>query len=210
MQARHLFVLGSLNADPVQRIDRPPAPGETMEGSELQIFTGGKGANQACAAGRLGGRVTMAGKVGDDVFGAKLKAELQASGVDAGSVEACSQATGAARIGISPGANRSVDPRTALEMVEEATAGDLLLCQFEIPFETNRVARRAARERGMVTILDPAPARALPEEVLSTVSILTPNQTEAAAVLGRAGFEIESMEAARVLAAQLLSRGPER
>jgi len=79
IEVRRVIVFGSLNADLVQRVERLPVPGETIEGTELQVFAGGKGANQACAAGRLGGRVSMVGRVGDDAFGARLVAELKTS-----------------------------------------------------------------------------------------------------------------------------------
>ena len=218
-ETRKIFVLGSLNADLVQRVARLPLSGETIAGEELQMFAGGKGANQACAAARLGGRVAMAGRVGNDAFGARLRAELEECGVDTRRVETCPTTTGAATIlvlpsaenviVISPGANGTVTAAAGIDAVSEGQPGDLLLCQLEVPLEANIAALQAARGRGMIGILDPAPASILPEEMLSVVSILIPNQTEAAAVLGRSGREIESVDAARDLAAELLRVGPE-
>jgi ribokinase len=193
--------------------------GETLAGDCLQVFSGGKGANQACAAARLGGRVSMAGKVGDDAFGVRLKKELEQSGVDTSRVESCGTETGAAIIlvlpssenviVISPGANGTVTTNAATEALSEGQAGDILLCQLEVPMEATIAALHAAHEREMIAILDPAPARAMPKETLSVVSILIPNQTEAAGVLGRTENESESVETARNLAAELLQYGPE-
>lgn len=219
MSQRKILVVGSLNADLVQNVPRVPNPGETIEGSELQMFCGGKGANQACAAARLGGVVRMAGMVGEDVFGARLVAELAAAGVDVSRIGRSAKATGAATIFVlptgenlivlSPGANAEVSAASALEAVDAQEAGDLLLCQFEIPMQTVVAALLAARKRGVLTILDPAPAKPMPAEMFAAVSVLTPNQSEAAAILGEAAGEICSMDDARVAADRLLQRGPE-
>jgi ribokinase len=219
VNGHRIFVLGSLNVDLVQRVARLPVAGETISGDELQIFSGGKGANQACAAARLGGQVCMAGRVGDDAFGMRLKAELEQSGVDTTRVGTSKAETGAAIIlvlpsgenviVISPGANGTVTADTASEALSEGKAGDILLCQLEVPVEATVAALRVARERGMLGILDPAPARSIPREALSLVSILIPNQTEAAGMLNRHEVESESVEAARELASELLRRGPE-
>lgn len=216
---RQIFVFGSLNIDLVQRVARLPILGETIEGSELRVFAGGKGANQACAAARLGGAVTMAGKIGDDVFGSRVTSELQAAGVDTSRVETSVHSTGAAMIlvlpdgenliVISPGANGDLTPQTAIDAIEGAKTGDLLLCQLETPIEANRAVLHAARERGMITLLDPAPAQPLPLDLLSFVSVLTPNQTEASVVLGRPGTEAASLALARDLARALLDLGPQ-
>src|SRR3954447_24474353 len=93
---QRIFVFGSLNVDLVQRVARLPLAGETLAGDQLQIFSGGKGANQACAAARLGGHVCMAGRVGDDAFGVRLKSELERSGVDTTRVETSNAESGAA------------------------------------------------------------------------------------------------------------------
>ncbi|MFL6452113.1 MAG: ribokinase [Bryobacteraceae bacterium] len=218
-RARRIFVFGSLNVDLVQRVARLPVPGETLAGDELQIFSGGKGANQACAAARLGGHVCMAGKVGNDAFGLRLKTELEQSGVDTTRVETSNRQTGAAVIlvlpsgenviVISPGANGTVTASDAAAALSEGQRGDILLCQLEIPIEATLAALHSARQRGMIGILDPAPASAIPDEALSVVTILIPNQTEAAGILGRVELEGESVDAPRELASELLRRGPE-
>jgi ribokinase len=212
-------VFGSLNIDLVQRVERLPVAGETIAGEQLQIFSGGKGANQACAAARLGGSVCMAGSVGDDSFGTRLKEELAESGVDVTRVTTSQSETGAAIIlvlpsgenviVISPGANGTVTPERASEALAEGKPGDILLCQLEIPTTATLHALRIAREREMIGILDPAPAKHIPKEALSFVTILIPNQTEAAIMLGRSGRDTELAQDARQLASDLLACGPE-
>lgn len=217
MNERRIFVIGSLNVDLVQNIPCIPHPGETIDGSELRIFCGGKGANQACAAARLGGAVRMAGRVGDDVFGSRLLSELKATGIDVSRVESSAKSTGAATIFVLPsgenvivlsaGANADVSVDFALKSLQDGQPGDLLLCQFEIPSETVFAALIAARSRGMLTILDPAPARKIPPEYLKAIDILTPNQSEAAAILGANDPEIATMQDAKSAAENLLKLG---
>ncbi len=216
---RQIFVFGSLNIDLVQRVERLPVAGETLAGERLQIFSGGKGANQACAAARLGGSVCMSGRVGEDAFGARLKAELAQSGVDVSRVEESRAETGAAIIlvlpsgenviVISPGANGTVTAEDATAALSEGRPGDILLCQLEVPIEATLQALRTAREHQMIGMLDPAPAKAIPKQALPLVSILVPNQTEAASLLGRDEHDSESAETARGLALELRQHGPE-
>lgn len=214
---KRIRVLGSLNIDLVTRVPRIPAVGETLQGGDLQIFVGGKGANQACAAGLLGGNVAMAGKVGNDVFANRLIAELQSAGVKTELVEQTDSPSGTAiifvlphgdnSIVISPGANADVSSDFALKAIEDMEAGDLLLCQLEIPLESVHAALESASKNGIITILDPAPARPLSDKLLSCVNILTPNQTEAALLLG----DLEPPEdyvQAEIAARKLQARGP--
>ncbi len=211
-----IVVLGSLNTDLVQRVPRMPVAGETLRGSDLQIFVGGKGANQACAAALLGGRVHMAGKVGTDVFADRLVQELRSAGVDTGLVARSQAASGSAiivvlpngenSIVISPGANADISVEFALAAIEELERGDLLLCQLETPLNAVTAAIVTAHKKGVVTILDPAPACDLPDELLSSTSILTPNQTEAAALAGISEAP-KSFEDAELVARQLQARG---
>lgn len=218
MNQRGIFVVGSLNADLVQNVSRLPSPGETIQGSDLRMFSGGKGANQACAAARLGGAVRMAGRVGNDVFGSRLQSELKAAGVDISRIGISSQSTGAATIFVlpsgenvivlSPGANADVSTSFAIDALEDATSDNLLLCQLEIPPETVFATLKAARARGMYTILDPAPARPIPAECFADLDVLTPNQSEAAAILGVHTAGIVSMQNATAAATALLRKGP--
>lgn len=191
-----IFVVGSLNMDFVAQVNRLPLRGETVPGSGFRTIPGGKGANQACAAGRLGGRVRMVGRVGDDVFGAQLRGSLQASGVDVSAVHVTDatpsgaalilvDAGGENQIVVASGANGCVTPSDVEAALGDATSGYLLL-QLETPLETVAAAAAIGRRRGLTVILDPAPARTLPAALIECVDILTPNESEALVLLGRA------------------------
>lgn len=191
-----IVVVGSLNMDFVFSVERLPLPGETILGRDFRTVPGGKGANQAFAAARLvrdGIAVRMIGRVGADSFGAALKANLV--GVDVSPVlETVSVATGVAcihvdeagqnSITVAPGANALLsesDIRSERWAFEGARC---VLLQLEIPLETVEAALRQGREAGAVCILDPAPARPLPKEILELVDIATPNENEACVLAG--------------------------
>lgn len=192
-------VLGSLNMDFVVSVDTLPASGQTVLGSGFQMLPGGKGANQACACGRLGGgrvRTRMAGRVGYDVFADHLKASLSAAGVDVSAVHATrSQPTGVALIWVdkagqnsivvASGANHAITPSEVEGMRSTFKGAACALFQLETPLPVVAAALKAAREEGARTILDPAPAQRLPTDILNFVDILTPNETEACVLLGR-------------------------
>jgi ribokinase len=197
----HIVVLGSLNMDFVVRVARLPAPGETVLGNNFQMIPGGKGANQACAAGRLGGArilTRMAGRVGYDVFADHLKASLAAAGVDVTYVHATrSQPTGVALIWVdqhgensivvASGANHAV-AAADIEGLRPAFRGAAFaLFQLETPIDAVLAALKLARSEGVKTILDPAPAQALPRDLLEHVDLLTPNESEALGMLGGTG-----------------------
>jgi ribokinase len=193
-----------------------PLAGETLTGGDLQTYAGGKGANQACAAALLGGQVEMAGMVGRDVFSDRLLAELKNAGVDTKSVAKTDVSSGTAVIFVMPngensivisaGANGEVTIEFALQAVEELQPGDFLLSQLETPMESVVAAMKAAHKKGVTTILDPAPAHGLPEELLRATNILTPNQTEAG-FLTCSTKAIETTDHAASAARQLQSRG---
>ena len=190
---KNILVVGSLNADLVQRVERLPRPGETLVGSELQIIPGGKGANQAYAAAFLGARVSMAGQVGNDAFGPLLLGNLEQAGVNVSFVKKVNSATGTAGIFVlpsgenviilSPGANGKLLSRDIDPVLAALDKDSILLAQLEVPLATTEFALREARRRGAITILDPAPAQALPDDLLALADFLTPNQTEAALLL---------------------------
>ena len=216
-----IAVVGSLNMDFVVTVPRLPAPGETVLGRDFQMIPGGKGANQACAAGKLGaGSVLtrMVGKVGYDLFADHLKASLAAAGVDVSAVHATkSQPTGVALIWVeesgqnsivvASGANHAL-PASEVEAMRPIFRGArFVLFQLETPLQTVGAALHVAREEGARTILDPAPAQPLPAGLLDHVDILTPNESEACLLLGRAPERL-SFEQAPHVAAELLARGP--
>jgi len=203
-----IIVVGSLNMDFVAQVERLPLPGETVLGGGFRTIPGGKGANQACAAGRLGGRVRMVGRVGDDVFGEQLRGSLQADGVDVSAVRSTDatpsgvalilvDARGENQIVVAAGANGCLTSSDVETAVGDADGGYLLL-QLETPLETVTAAAAIGRRRGMTVILDPAPARALSLSLLACVDILTPNESEALVLLGRRDAAVTLEEAPNV------------
>lgn len=212
-----VLVVGSLNADLVLRTPRIPSPGETLTAGDLQIFAGGKGANQACAAARLGAFTKVAGFVGNDPFAGIVLNELQASGVDLSILHHVSTPTGTATILVLPegencillssGANAQVGPDIAAEAASALASSDFLLCQLEIPLASVEAAVAAAAKKSATVILDPAPAVHLSQQLLRNIAILTPNQTEAALLAGT-GEEPRSLGDGLNMAVRLQSLGP--
>ncbi len=216
-----IVVVGSLNMDFVVSVEQLPAPGETVLGRNFRMFPGGKGANQACAAARLGGNsaaVRMIGRVGYDIFADHLKASLAAAGVDVTAVHATkSEATGVALIWVdragqnsivvASGANDELAAADVEAMRSVFRGARLALFQLETPLDTVAAALDVARQEGLTTILDPAPAQTLPGELLGLVDILTPNESEALRLLGRAPSRISPAEAVE-LAEALRRMGP--
>ncbi len=208
-----IVVVGSLNADLVMRAPRFPKPGETIQGDDLATVPGGKGANQAVAAARLGAGVAMVGCVGADAFGTMLIENLKQNHVDAKRVlRDGSAATGTAiiiidsngenSIVLSPGANGRMKSG---DVAPDALAGaKLLLLQFEIPMETVVHAARLAKERKVKVVVNPAPAHELPDELLQYADYLLPNETELALLTGKDTRDKASLEAA---ARSLVERG---
>jgi len=217
---RGILVVGSLNMDFVVTVPRLPAPGETILGQDFHMVPGGKGANQACAAGKLaseGVRVMMLGRVGYDLFGDHLKASLAAAGVDVSGVHATQAAsTGVALIWVessgqnsivvAPGANHYLRKADLNGFRHLFQAASHVLLQLEVPLETVAAALELAHQEGAMTILDPAPAQPLPNQMLAHTDLLTPNETEACLLLGLAPRRLEPDEARR-LAEQLRQRG---
>ncbi|WP_328539319.1 ribokinase [Streptomyces sp. NBC_00344] len=191
--AATLTVLGSTNMDLVAYVATAPRRGETVTGREFRTVPGGKGANQAVAAARAGGRVTMIGAVGDDGFGDRLRTALAESGVEISGLRTVQGPSGTAHIVVDdeggnaivvvPGANGTV---TALADGDEARIGasGALLLQLELPMSGVLAGARSARANGVRTVLTPAPAQQLPDELLSLTDLLVPNEHEAAALTG--------------------------
>ncbi len=220
MSGRAIVVTGSLNMDFVVQVERLPAPGETARGSNFQTIPGGKGANQACAAARLArsNPVLMIGRVGYDAFADHLRASLAAAGADTSRIHGCRRApTGVALIWvdragqnsivIAPGANDELAPADLETERQAFVSAACTLFQLETPLETVAAGLRLARAGGALSILDPAPARPLPGEMLSLVDLLTPNETEACLLAGREPGRITAAEAPE-LAAALRRLGP--
>jgi ribokinase len=185
-----IVVLGSLNVDLVVTVPRLPHPGETVLGDGLRSYPGGKGANQAVAAARLGGQVAMVGRVGNDNFGAGLIENLDRNGVDSSGVEHDSaMPTGAAliyveaggqnMIAVAPGANGTVGPMDAERAVSRLVAGDVLVLQLEIPISVIRHAAVVAPQAGAFVLLNAAPAQRLDPGLLSQLDALVVNEREA-------------------------------
>lgn len=212
-----IIVIGSVNMDLVVRAPRIPAPGETILGGRFETIPGGKGANQAVAAARLGGQVAFVGRVGDDAFGRKLRAGLKAAGVDCRFLKTTPKtASGVALIVVSEagenaicvagGANTQLTPEDleAAEPLLAAFTGGVCLLQLEIPLPTAQRALEMASTYGLETVLDPAPAPAQAPPELWKADILTPNQGEAAQLLATPATEAKDPRGA---AAALRQRG---
>lgn len=215
--AVRVAVVGGINIDLVIQVARFPEPGETILGGDLETIAGGKGANQAVAAARLGAEVAMVGRVGDDVFAGRLKQNLDEAGVDvshvSGSVDTASGVAlimvdkkGQNNIVVASGANAKVTPEDVEGAAEVITTADVLLLQLEIPLKSVRRAAELAHEQGVKVVLNPAPARNLPAEFLSLIDILIPNEIETNALSGK---PTTSPEEIKVAMAELRSLGVE-
>lgn len=202
-----ILVVGSLNADLVVRAPRFPQPGETISGDDLQVIPGGKGANQAVAAARLGANVSMLGRVGKDNFGDFLLDNLKQNKVDSTLVQRDDTATGTATIIVDSNGQNSIvlsagaNGKVSMKDVDKIKIDTkLLLLQLEIPLETVLHAARWAKKKNMMVILNPAPAKKLSDELISLADFIIPNETELGLLTGMEVKDISSTEqAARVL-----------
>jgi len=207
-----IVVIGSINMDLVNHVAQFPQPGETIRGRGVEFLPGGKGANQAVAASRAGGRVEMIGAVGQDSFAAPLLDSLRASGVGTGGVQAKEGTSGLAFITVSEagenmiilseGSNGQVSPD---DIPEAALAGAALaLFQNEIPWEANLRGMKLAKAAGAKVFYNPAPVRPIPKEAYPLVDLLVVNETEAE---GLSGVPVDGVEDAERAAAALIARG---
>ncbi|MBP1474922.1 ribokinase [Frateuria sp. MAH-13] len=217
--ARRIVVVGSINMDLVTQAPRFPQPGETLLGDGFITVPGGKGANQAVAAARLGAEVALVGALGRDAFGEQLHAGLREEGVDLAHVHRLDdQASGTASITVAggenqivvvPAANAGVMP-THIEAAREVVArADVVLVQMEIPLEAIEATLRLGKRVGVPVILNPAPARPLPAEWLALARYVTPNQHELAVLLGADPTEDFRALMRRAPGAVVLTRGGE-
>jgi ribokinase len=182
-------VVGSVNLDLVATTPRLPGPGETVSGTGYTEHAGGKGLNQAVAAARSGASVAMVAAVGDDEAGRRLRSLAAAEGIDVSTVTTCpGVSTGRALITVDDRAENSivvVSGANALVVGDDVPDARVVIAQLEVPVEQVLAAFRRARRRGATTILNPAPGRALPDELLDVCDIVVPNEHELALIGGR-------------------------
>lgn len=218
MTTPKLCMLGSSNIDLIARVPRLPAPGETLIGSQFNMGFGGKGANQAIMAARLGAQVSVITKLGRDIFGDDTLRNYQANGIDTTHVLfdpvrfsgvapiTVNEITGQNAIVIVPGANDGLSPADARAAATAIQSAQFLMCQLEIPLETTLEGFRIAKAASVRTMLNPAPAQMLPAELLALSDLIIPNETEAALLTGMA---VDTLDQAVAAGLALRARGPE-
>ena len=209
--APKITVVGSSNTDMILKLPRIPRPGETVTGGTFTTAAGGKGANQAVAAARAGGRVAFVAKVGADNFGQQARQSLQTDGVDVSFVYTDDRASsgvafifvdenGENSIGVAAGANKLLSPQDVRNAGAAIASAEMVLMQLETPLESVREALAIATENNVRTILNPAPARALDEQIFHYVTILTPNEWEAETLTGiKVDTDASAIQAAQAL-----------
>jgi ribokinase len=206
----NIVVVGSSNTDMILKLDRIPKPGETRLGGEFFTAAGGKGANQAVAAAKAGGAVTLIARVGKDMFGERAVAGLVEQGVNVDHVQYDKCPSGVAlifvaedgenSIAVGSGANARLSPADVRRAKSAIAAAHVVVMQLESPLETVQAAAELAAAKGIPVILNPAPAQALPGKLLKNISILTPNETEAELLTGvKVNSEASCARAAEIL-----------
>ncbi len=215
MNSNHITVIGSSNTDMVIKTSKLPAPGETILGGDFFMNAGGKGANQAVAAARLGGKVSFIAKTGDDVFGKQARQLFEIENINtnnlvidadhpSGVALITVDAHGENCIVVAPGSNSYLTQNDIDLALEEILSSTLILMQLEIPLETVIYVANIAYKAGKKIILNPAPAAKISDDLLSKLYMITPNETEAELISGIAVTDTESA----ILAAQnLYERG---
>ena len=210
-----VVVVGSLNMDLVTRASRLPRGGETLVGQSFATVPGGKGANQAVAAARLGADVAMIGCVGSDAYGAQLRDALLVEGIDCQAVNEVEGSSGVALIVVDDssqnaivivaGSNGQLTPASLLAFDAVLQAAEVIVCQLEVPMDTVGYALKRARALGKTVILNPAPASGpLPADWYAAIDYLIPNESEASAL---SGVPVDSLDSAKVAATHLLNAG---
>jgi ribokinase len=216
---KNIVVIGSTNTDMVVKASHLPAGGETVLGGEFLMNAGGKGANQAVAAARYGNRVVFVAKTGNDLFGERVRSSLREddivtdyvsidplhpSGVALITIDARAENC----IVVASGANMYLSTADVDAAREEISAADVVLMQLESPIETVTYAAQMAAEAGVKVVLNPAPApdKPLPEELMRSLYLITPNRSEASRL---SGIEVKDLASAREAAKAILDRGPQ-
>jgi ribokinase len=209
--AGNLVVLGSINADHILNLESFPRPGETVTGNQYQVAFGGKGANQAVAAGRSGANISFIACTGDDDTGERVRKQLASDNIDVDPVSVIAgESTGVALIfvnsegenviGIHAGANAALSTQLVTDQQQRIASADALLMQLESPLESVQAAAKIAHDNNTTVVLNPAPARELSDELLALVDIITPNETEAEKLTGvRVENDDDAAKAAQVL-----------
>src|SRR5689334_10105907 len=210
-----VVVIGSLNMDLVTRAPRLPKGGETLIGESFATVSGGKGANQAVAAARLGAQVSMIGCVGNDAYGEALRGALLAEQIDCQAVSTVDGSSGVALIVVDdnsqntivivPGANGALSAEAIDRFDSVIQAADVLICQLEVPDASVGHALKRGRELGKTVILNPAPvSRPLPSDWYASIDYLIPNESEASAL---SGLSVDSLKSAQAAATRLIAMG---
>lgn len=210
-----IFVIGSSNTDMVVKSQKLPAPGETIIGGTFLMNPGGKGANQAVAAAKLGANVTFVSKTGDDIFGKQAVQGFQREGINtdfvftdlenpSGVALILVDAKGENSIAVASGANGNLQIAEVAKAIEQIAAEDTVLLQLEIPIPTVEFAIKKCFERGAKVILNPAPAQVLDESVFKYLDIITPNETEAELLTG---IKVTDLETAKRAALKFHEKG---
>jgi ribokinase len=215
MALPRILVIGSSNTDMVLEVQRLPAPGETVLGGGFSMAAGGKGANQAVAAARAGGDVSLIARVGDDAFGRQAVEGLRQEGIDltylvrdpdapSGVALIFVSRKGENCIAVGPGANGRLATADIERAARAFAAAAVVVAQLETPLETVLAAATQARNAGATFVLNPAPAQPLPDALLQAVSILTPNETEAERLTG---IPVDGLDGAERAARALREKG---
>lgn len=207
MGENRILIIGSSNTDMVVKTNKIPVPGETVLGGAFLMNPGGKGANQAVAVARLGGKAILISKIGNDVFGKQSMKLFEEEGIDiAGVLTDANHPTGVALITVdeqgensivvAPGANAHLNPEDVEQVFQDHGNARIALLQLEIPLETVKYSAQIAFKKGIKVILNPAPADSGVQEILPYIDILTPNATEAELLSGIRVFDLKSAEMA--------------
>jgi ribokinase len=211
MDIKKILVIGSSNTDMVIKTNHFPAPGETILGGRFLMNAGGKGANQAVAASRLGGVVTFIGKIGDDIFGKQAVQQLEDEGINvdfvavdlehpSGVAMITVDSKGENSIVVAPGSNGTLSPADFEKAVTQLDESEFVLMQLEIPIPTVEYIAQKAAQRQKKVVLNPAPAAELSDELLQNLYMVTPNETEAELLTGiKVTGENSALKAATVL-----------
>ena len=212
-----ITIVGSSNTDMIIQVPRIPKPGETILGGVFNTAAGGKGANQAVAAARAGGKVIFVARVGNDMFGEQAVEGFKRDNINvdyiitdpdapSGVAEIFVAEDGENSIAVASGANARLSPEDVSAAEKAIANADVLVMQLESPLETVKAAAKLAQEHGVTVILNPAPAQQLPDDLLKNISILTPNESEAELL---SGIFVKDEKTAELAANALRARGVE-